>query len=133
MPFSSCASTRQVSSSLMRRRVAERDDEADAVDIEAVDDGCGGSRGGGGRRQTACLPGSKGVSPGAEEGWCFIRHTQCQMARASCYIPGRQGSGDGRELIGFNPGCEAQSRIAVDGPQGRYTRCAQLQAPPPSS
>lgn len=55
MPFSSCASTRQVSSSLMRRRVAERDDEADAVDIEAVDDGCGGSRGGGGASAN-CLP-----------------------------------------------------------------------------
>lgn len=54
MPFSSCASTRQVSSSLMRRRVAERDDEADAVDIEAVDDGCGGSRGGG--ASANCLP-----------------------------------------------------------------------------
>lgn len=55
MPFSSCASTRQVSSSLMRRRVAEREDEADAVDIGPVN-GSGGSRREG-RLQTGC-PGS---------------------------------------------------------------------------
>lgn len=37
MPFSSRASTRQASSSFMRRRAAEREDEPDAADIEAVD------------------------------------------------------------------------------------------------
>lgn len=66
MPFSSRASVRQASSSLMRRRAAEREDEPDAVDIF----GGGGRRCGraGGRTD---LPNSRGFfSPGAQEGWC---------------------------------------------------------------
>lgn len=50
MPFSSRASARQASSSLMRRRAAEREDEPDGADIEAV--------GGWVRANTACpVPG----------------------------------------------------------------------------
>lgn len=68
MPFSSCASTRQVSNSLMRRRVAEREDEPDAVDIwrQSVGGWLGGAN-------THCLPKFEEIRPaqkraGAEYG-----------------------------------------------------------------